>query len=95
MFGFKKNKPLEEGFRLKKLPEIRDCLRDLTGEAMNVYVGTVVGSILNLGKTSNDIERARTRMLVCLQKYVQSEILLDRQEHGGEVTLSELAGLKL
>lgn len=93
MFGlFRKKKP-EEGYQFKELPEVRNLLRDLSGEALNVYVGTLVGHLLNLGKTSDDVVRARTRMLAHLQKYVQAEILLDAQNHGREVKLSELAGL--
>lgn len=96
MFGlFKKKKSSAEGFRFKELPEVRDCLKDLAGESMNVYVGTLVGCVLNLGKTTDDVEKAKTRMLVRLQKFVQAEILLDRQEHGGGgVSLAELAGLR-
>ena len=93
MFGlFRKKKP-EDGFRFKELPEVRNCLRDMAGEAMNVYVGTLVGHLLNFGKTSEDVGKARTRMLAHLQKYVQTEILLDAQGHGREVELSELANL--
>ena len=96
MFGLgKKKKPLEEGFKFKELPEVRDCLKDMTGQAVNLYAATLVSNLLKLGKTSEDVEKARTRTLAILQKYVQSEILLDRQNHGGEVSLSELAGLRL
>lgn len=95
MFGlFKKKKPAE-GFRFKELPEVRDCLRDMAGEAMNVYVATLVGHLMNFGKTSEDVEKARASMLVHLQKYVQAEIMLDAQNHGREVKLLELAGLRL
>ena len=94
MFGlFGKKKPPEDGLRFKELPEVRNCLRDMAGEAMNVYVGTLVGHLLNFGKTSEDVGKARTRMFAHLQKYVQAEILLDAQNHGREVKLSELAGL--
>ena len=95
MFGFmKKKKPSENGFKFKELPEVRDCLKEITGEAVNVYVGTLVGHLLNFGKTSDDVEKARKRMLAHLQKYVQAEILLDRQEHEGGVSLEELEGLR-
>lgn len=95
MFGlFKKKKKSEDGFRFKELPEVRDCLKDMTGEAMNVYVGTLVGHLLNFGKTSEDVEKARASMLAHLQKYVQAEILLDAQEHGRDPKLAELAGLR-
>ena len=92
MFGFGKKKP--EGF--KDLPEIRDCLKTLVGDAMNVYVGTAVGYLLKIGnKTAEDVEKTKTKMLACLQKYVQAEILLDRQNHGYEPEVAELAGLRL
>ena len=94
MFGlFKKKKP-EDGFRFKELPEVRDCLKDLVGKSMNVYVGTLVGHLLDFGKTSKDVEKARASMLAHLQKFVQAEILLDAQEHGRETKLSELTGLR-
>lgn len=94
MFGlFKKKKP-EDGFKFKELPEIRDHLKELAGEAMNVYVGTLVGHLLNIGnKTPGDVEKAKATMFAHLQKYVQAEILLDGQHRGREVELSELAGL--
>lgn len=95
MFGFMEKKKPAEGFRFKELPEVRDCLRDMAGEAMNVYVGTVVSHVLNLGKTREDVEKAKTSMLVHLQKYMQAEIMLDAQNHGREVKLLELAGLRL
>lgn len=95
MFGFmKKKKKPEEGFRFKELPEVRNCLRDMAGEAMNVYVATLVGHLMNLGKTSEDVEKAKTSLLVRLQKYMQAEILLDAQDHGRKVELLELAGLR-
>lgn len=93
MFGFMKKKKPEDGFRFKELPEVRDCLRVMAGESMNVYVGTLVGCVMNLGKTTDDVEKAKTGMLTCLQKYVQAEILLDAQEHGRETRLSELTNL--
>ena len=93
MFGFKKKKKPATGF--KELPEVRDLLQDMAGEALNVYVGTLVGHLLNFGKTSEDVEKAKTRMLAHLQKYVQAEILLDRQNHGYEPEIAELAGLRL
>lgn len=95
MFGFmKKKKPSENGFRFKELPEVRDLLQDMAGEALNVYVGTLVGHLMNFGKTSEDVEKAKTRMLAHLQKYVQAEILLDRQNHGYEPEIAEFAGLR-
>ena len=94
MFGlFKKKKP-EDGFRFKELPEVRDCLKDMAGEAMNVYVGTMVGHLLNFGKTSEDVEKAKASMLAHLQRFVQAEILLDAQDHGRETKLSELTNLR-
>lgn len=94
MFGlFKKKKP-EDGFRFKKLPELRDCLKDMAGETMNVYVGTMVGHLLNFGKTSEDVEEAKASMLAHLQRFVQAEILLDAQDHGRETKLSELTNLR-
>ena len=91
MFGFgKKKKP--EGF--KDLPEVRDCLKSMVGESVNVHVGTVVGHLLNIGgKTAEDVGKTKATMLACLQKYVQAEILLDRQNHGYEPEVAELAGL--
>lgn len=92
MFGFgKKEKP--EGF--KKLPEVRDLMKDLLGERMNVYVGVTVGYLMSLGKTEDDVKEAKTEMLEILQKYVQAEILLDKQRHGHEPDLAELVGLRL
>lgn len=95
MFGlFRKKEPPKEGFKFKELPEVRDNLKDLAGEAMNVYVGTLVGHLLNIGgKTSEDVGKAKARMLAHLQKYVQAEILLDAQDHGRKTRISELAGL--
>ena len=95
MFGFMKKKKPEVGFRFKELPEVRDCLKDMAGGAMNVYVGTVVGHLLNFGKTSEDVEKAKASMLAHLQKFVQAEILLDRQNRGHEPSLAELAGLRM
>lgn len=95
MFGFMRKKKPADGFKFKELPEVRDLLQDMAGEALNVYVGTLVGHLLNFGKTSDDVEKARTRMLAHLQKYVQAEILLDRQNRGNEPSLAELAGLRL
>lgn len=95
MFGFmKKKKPSEDGFRFKELPEVRDLLQDMAGEAMNVYVGTMVGHLLNFGKTSEDVEKAKASMLAHLQRFVQAEILLDAQDHGRETKLSELTNLR-
>jgi hypothetical protein len=92
MFGFgKKEKP--EGF--KDLPEVRDLMKSLVGEAMNVYVGTTIGFFSGLGKTKEDVKKANAEMLTALQKYVQAEILLDRQRHGHEPSLAELVGLRL
>lgn len=91
MFGLmRKRKP--SGF--EDLPEVRDCLKVMTGEAMNVYVGTLVGHLLDFGKTSEDVEKAKGKMLAYLQKYVQAEILIDAQNHGREPELPELAGLR-
>lgn len=93
MFGFgKKKKP--EGF--KDLPEVRDLLKELVGEALHVHTGTVVGYLMNLGKTVEDVKRTKEEELLShLQRYVQAEILLDRQDHGHEPDLAELAGLRL
>lgn len=91
MFGFGKKKP--EGF--KDLPEVRDCLKSMVGESVNVYVGTLVGHLLNFGKTPGDVEKAKGMMLACLQKYVRAEILLDRQNRGHEPEVAELAGLRM
>jgi len=91
MFGLFKKKKLAAGF--KELPEVRDRLKNLAGEAMNVYVGTLVGHFLDFGKTSDDVDRAKTMMLEALQRYVRAEILLDGQSHGREPELLELAGL--
>ena len=56
MFGFmRRRKP--SGF--EDLPEVRDCLKVMTGEAMNVYVGTLVEHLLDFGKTSEDVEKAK------------------------------------
>lgn len=62
---------------------------------MNVYVGTTIGYLTGLGRTEEDVEKTRTEMLTALQKYVQAEILLDRQKHGHEPDLVELVGLRL
>lgn len=94
MFGFgkKKKDEFEEGF--KDLPEVRDLLKDLLGPAMDAYVGTAVGYLMSLGKTVEDVKETRTKMLEVLQKYVRAEILIDRQKHGHEPDLAELAGLR-
>lgn len=92
MFGFKRKKKPAVGF--DNLPEVRDLLKVLVGDAMNVYVGTLVGRLLDFGKTSEDVERARAKVLACLQRYVKAEILLDAQDHGREPKLAELAGLR-
>lgn len=95
MFGFMKKKKPEGGFRFKELPEVRNNLKDLVGESMHVYVGTLVGHLLNIGsKTTDDVEKAKTRMFAHLQKYVQAEILLDAQEHGRKTRISELVNLR-
>lgn len=93
MFGFGKKQKPEVGF--KELPEVRDLLKSLVGETMNVYVGTTIGFFSGLGKTKEDVQKANAEMLTALQKYVQAEILLDRQKHGHEPDLAELAGLRL
>lgn len=92
MFGF--GKKSETGF--KDLPEVRDLMKELLGNTMNVYVGVTIGYLASLGnKTAKDVEKARTDMLTALQKYVQAEILLYNQNHGYEPDLAELAGLRL
>ena len=91
------------GFRRKKTPAagsedllgIRNCLEDLTGEAMNVYMGTFVGYVLKLGKTPEDVEKAKARMLSCLRRFVRVEILLDRQSRGQEPEVADLEGLRM
>ena len=93
MFGFGKKAKLETGF--KDLPEVRDLLKDLFGNAMNVYVGTTVGHLTGLDKTDEDVKESRTKMLTVLQKYVQAEILLYMQNHGHEPDIVELVGLRL
>lgn len=96
MFGFKRKKKPAGGFVFKELPEVRDRLKDLTGQAMNIYVGTLIGHLMKIGcETEDAVDRARSQMLTCLQKYVRSEILLARQEHGGELSLAEIMGLSL
>lgn len=91
MFGFGKKKPVTG---VKCLSETRDDLRTLVGLTMDVYVGTVVGHLLNIGnKTDEDVKRTKARMLENLQKYVQAEVLLDRQNHGQKPDLAELARL--
>lgn len=91
MFGFGKKK-LGKGF--DKLPEIRDLTKGMLGDAIEVYVGTVVGYLTGLGKTEEDLENARTGMLEVLQKYVLTEIILDRQKRRHEPSLAELAYLR-
>jgi hypothetical protein len=92
MFGFGKKKEPEVGF--KGLPEVRDLMKSLVGETMNVYVGTTIGFFSGLGKTKGDVEKAKAEMLTALQKYVQAEILLDRQKHGHEPSIAELVYLR-
>jgi hypothetical protein len=94
MSGLEKEKKPED-FEVKGLTEIRDLAKDLVGNVMDVYVGTLVGYLTNLGKTEEDVTKANAEMLTALQKYVQAEILLDRQKHGHEPDLAELAGLRL
>lgn len=91
MFGFKKKKP-EKGF--KELPEVRDLTKDMLGNTADVYVGTMVGYLTGLGKTVEDVKNAREEMLEVLQKYVLTEILLDRQKRGHEPSLEELVYLR-
>lgn len=91
MFGFRKKK-LGKGF--KKLPEVRDLTKDLLGNTVDVYVGTMVGYLTGLNKTEEDLEKAKTDMLAVLQKYVLTEILLDRQKRGHEPSLAELVYLR-
>jgi hypothetical protein len=96
MFGLKKKLPeAEAGF--KELLEVRDSLKKMTGEAMNIYIGTVVGHLLNLGnKSKADVESTKETVLKYLQKYIQAEIMLDRQKNiRHEPDLAELAGLVL
>lgn len=95
MFGFKKKEKTEFEKGFKDLPEVRDLLKSLVGESMNVYVGTKIGYLTGLGRTKEDVEKTRTEMLTALQKYVQAEILLDRQKRGHEPDLAELVGLRL
>ena len=94
MFGFgkKKKDEFEEGF--KNLPEVRGLLKDLLGEALNVYMGVTVSYLMNFGKTKAEVEKAKTEMLNTLQKYVQAEILLERQKHGRAPSLEELVFLR-
>ena len=94
MFGFgkKKKDEFEEGF--KDLPEVRDLLKDLLGPAMDAYVGTTTGYLMSLGKTVEDVNKTRTKMLEVLQKYVRAEIILDRQKHGIEPSLEDLVYLR-
>ena len=92
MFGFGKKAKPEEGF--KELPEVRDLMKDLLAETMDLYVGTTVGYLMNLGKTEKDVEKAREDMISALQKYVQTEILLERQRHGQAPSLEELVFLR-
>lgn len=92
MFGFVKKKPEV----VPDLQEIRNMLKDLVGETMNVHIGVVVGHLVNLGgKTAEDVEKSKERMLTVLQAYVKAEILLNRQNHGHEPSLAELDGLRL
>ena len=90
MFGFKKKKP--EGFT--DLQKVRDLLKELTGESMRILTGTVLGHLMNLGRTPEDVDKAQTEMLENLQKYVQAEILLDRQKNGHGPSLAELVFLR-
>lgn len=93
MFGFKKKEPVQ-GF--KELPEVRDCLKSLVGETLNVYVGVTVAYLTNQGKTEKkDVDNAKNEVITALQKYVQAEILLDRQKHGQEPSLTDIVFLKL
>lgn len=92
IFGFKKKPEI----RFENLPKARDLLKDLLGETMNIYVGMTIGYLTKLGDhTDKDVNEAKEKMLEALQKYVQAEILLDRQRHGQEPSLAELAGLRL
>lgn len=96
MLGLVREKKPADGFKFEELPEVRDSLKDLVGASMDVYVGTLVGHLLNIGgKTANDVKKVKTRMLADLQKYVQAEILLDAQNHGREMKLGELAAFRL
>lgn len=90
MFGFGK-----KGKVVENLPEVRDLMKELIGATMNVYVGATVGYLLSLGKAAEDVEKARTELLSAIQKYVQAEILLERQKNEQGPSLAELAGLCL
>lgn len=93
MFGFGKKKKPETGF--KDLPEVMDLMKDLMGNAIDVYMGTTVSYLTTTGgKTIEDVQKAKKELLTVLQKYVQAEILLDRQRHGQEPALAELVGLR-
>jgi hypothetical protein len=95
MFGFKKKLPEAEA-SFKELQEVRDSLKKMTGESMDVYTGTVVGYLMNHGKTIEDVKSTKETMLKYLQKYIQAEIMLDRQKNiRHEPDLAELAGLVL
>ena len=89
MFG-KKKKPDND------LQEIRDLTKSLLGDALGIYVVTVLCHFVNHGnKTAKDVEKALKEMLDVLQKYVRTEIILDRQKCGHEPSLAEIAGLSL
>lgn len=92
MFGFKRKKDPEV---FEKLPEVRDYLKALTGETMNVYVGTLVGKLMGFGKTDKDVKEAKEELLNNLQRYVKAEILLDAQNHGRAPNLEDLEHLRL
>ena len=91
MFGFKK-KSNDAG--LKELKAIRDLLKSQVAESVNIHVGTICGLIMNIGeKTAYDVTKSKDQLADTLSRYVRSEILVDRQERGGDVSLSELLSL--
>jgi hypothetical protein len=90
MFEFGKKKP--EVF--DDLTKVRDLLKILVGEATQFFTGTVVYYLTNRGKTIEDVEKAKEKMLEALQRYVKSEIILDKQNHRHAPDLAELAGLR-
>lgn len=93
MFGFGKKKTHEAP---KELLEVRDRLAKMVGTAADVYIATVVGCLTRrAGTTEKDVERGRTRMIAYLQKYVQSEILLERVLNGGRLTPEDFVKLRI
>lgn len=92
MLGFEKKRTNEVS---GELLEIRDCLMRMLAATIDVYAATMVGYLAKSNSvTKIDVEQELKRMLAFLDKYVHSEILIERARNGGKVTPADLAKLR-